>query len=162
MAAKRVSEDKKKDGVKKKYLTPPFLCSKILKAGKVESFRGFERMDKLYEQTMLFDFYGELLTEHQRKVFEDAVYNDLSLSEIAEEQGISRQGVHDLIKRCTKILQEYEAKLHLVERFARAKKTVEEIERLAKVDADGTDSLKRPEARLQEIETLTKELLLEL
>lgn len=119
-------------------------------------------MDKRYEQTMLFDFYGELLTEHQRKVYEDAVYNDLSLSEIAEEQGISRQGVHDLIKRCTKILQEYEAKLHLVERFTRAKKTVEEIERLAKVDADATDSSKRPEARLQEIETLTKELLLEL
>ena len=41
-------------------------------------------MDKLYEQTMLFDFYGELLTEHQRRVYEDAVYNDLSLSEIAE------------------------------------------------------------------------------
>ena len=37
-------------------------------------------MDKIYEQTMLFDFYGELLTEHQRSVYEDALYNDLSLS----------------------------------------------------------------------------------
>ena len=88
-------------------------------------------MDKLYEQTMLFDFYGELLTEHQRRVYEDAVYNDLSLSEIAEEQGISRQGVHDLIKRCDKILQDYESKLHLVERFAKAKETVKEIQSLA-------------------------------
>ena len=52
-------------------------------------------MDKIYEQTMLFDFYGELLTEHQRSIYEDAVYNDLSLSEIAQERGISRQGVHD-------------------------------------------------------------------
>ena len=43
-------------------------------------------MNRLYEQTMLFDFYGELLTEHQRRVYEDAVYNDLSLSEIAEER----------------------------------------------------------------------------
>ena len=76
-------------------------------------------MNRLYEQTMLFDFYGELLTEHQRRVYEDAVYNDLSLSEIAEEQGISRQGVHDLIRRCDRILQDYESKLHLVERFAR-------------------------------------------
>lgn len=87
-------------------------------------------MNKIYEQTMLFDFYGELLTEHQRSVYEDAVYRDMSLGEIAQERGISRQGVHDLIKRCDRILQEYESKLHLVERFTRAKKTVAEIERL--------------------------------
>lgn len=87
-------------------------------------------MDKIYEQTMLFDFYGELLTEHQRSVYQDAIYNDLSLGEIAEERGISRQGVHDLLRRCDRILQEYESKLHLVERFARAKKTVQEIESL--------------------------------
>ena len=84
-------------------------------------------MDKIYEQTMLFDFYGELLTEHQRSVYEDAVYRDMSLGEIAQERGISRQGVHDLIKRCDRILQEYESKLHLVERFTKAKKTVAEI-----------------------------------
>lgn len=88
-------------------------------------------MDKLYEQTMLFDFYGELLTEHQRRVYADAVYNDMSLGEIAEEQGISRQGVHDLLRRCDKILQDYESRLHLVERFARAKKTVKEIQELS-------------------------------
>lgn len=87
-------------------------------------------MDKIYEQTMLFDFYGELLTEHQRSVYEDALYNDLSLGEIAQSRGISRQGVHDLIRRCDRILQDYESKLHLVERFAKAKRTVEEIERL--------------------------------
>lgn len=88
-------------------------------------------MDKLYEQTMLFDFYGELLTEHQRSIYADAVYNDMSLSEIAEEQGISRQGVHDLIRRCDRILQDYESRLHLVERFARAKETVKEIQKLS-------------------------------
>ena len=88
-------------------------------------------MDKIYEQTMLYDFYGELLTDHQRSIYEDAVYNDMSLGEIAEERGISRQGVHDLIRRCDRILQDYESKLHLIERFARAKKTVMEIERLS-------------------------------
>ncbi len=88
-------------------------------------------MDRIYEQTMLFDFYGELLTEHQRSIYEDAVYNDMSLGEIAEEQGISRQGVHDLIKRCDRILQDYESKLHLVERFMRAKASLREISRLA-------------------------------
>ena len=72
-------------------------------------------MDKIYKQTMLFDFYGELLTEHQRRVYEDAVYQDMSLGEIAEELGISRQGVHDLIRRCDKILLDYESKLLVVE-----------------------------------------------
>ena len=44
-------------------------------------------MEKIVEQGMLYDFYGELLTEHQRKIYEDVVLNDMSLSEIAEEQG---------------------------------------------------------------------------
>lgn len=115
-------------------------------------------MDKIYEQTMLFDFYGELLTEHQRKVYEDAVYNDMSLAEIAEEQGISRQGVHDLIKRCDKILAEYEQKLHLVERFSKAKKTVQSIQKLAE---DATDDTATVNCMTQIID-LAKELLNEL
>ena len=57
-------------------------------------------MEKIVRQGLLYDFYGELLTEHQRHVYEDVVFHDLSLSEIAQEQGISRQGVHDLIRRC--------------------------------------------------------------
>ena len=64
-------------------------------------------MEKIVEQGMLYDFYGELLTEHQRKIYEDVVLNDMSLSEIAEEQGISRQGVHDLVRRCDRTLQSY-------------------------------------------------------
>lgn len=88
-------------------------------------------MEKIVEQGLLYDFYGELLTDHQKKVYEDAVYNDMSLSEIAEIYGISRQGVHDLIKRCDKLLQGYEDKLHLVERFASVKEKVEQIEKEA-------------------------------
>ena len=56
-------------------------------------------MDKLARQALLYDFYGELLTEHQQNVYEDVVLNDYSLSEVAQDQGISRQGVHDLVKR---------------------------------------------------------------
>ena len=74
-------------------------------------------MEKIVEQGLLYDFYGELLTDHQRHVYEDVVFNDMSLSEIAEEQGISRQGVHDLIKRCDRILAGYEEKLRMVEKF---------------------------------------------
>ena len=111
-------------------------------------------MDKIYKQTMLFDFYGELLTEHQRRVYEDAVYQDMSLGEIAEELGISRQGVHDLIRRCDKILLDYESKLHLVERFDRAKETVRAIEGLTN-QAEGTMDI--PD-RLQAIRSLARKL----
>lgn len=85
-------------------------------------------MEKLLEQTLLYDFYGELLTEHQKQIYEEVVLNDYSFSEVAQEQGISRQGVHDLIKRCNRILKEYEGKLHLVERFLTIKGRIEEME----------------------------------
>lgn len=87
-------------------------------------------MEKLEWKGMLYDFYGELLTQHQKRIYEDAILNDLSLSEIAAEQGISRQGVHDLIKRCDKILAEYEEKLHLVEKFSKIKLMICEINQL--------------------------------
>ena len=85
-------------------------------------------MEKIVQQGLLYDFYGELLTEHQRRIYEDVVMNDLSLSEIAQEQGISRQGVHDLIRRCDRILAGYEEKLHLVEKFASTKRLAAEIQ----------------------------------
>ena len=88
-------------------------------------------MEEKLEQAYLYDFYGELLTEHQQRVYEDAVYNDMSLSEIAGEQGISRQGVHDMIKRCNKTLEEYEQKLHLVEKFLNIRAQVKQIRVLA-------------------------------
>ena len=83
-------------------------------------------MEKIVEQGLLYDFYGELLTDHQRHIYEDVVFNDMSLSEIAEEQGISRQGVHDLIKRCDRILAGYEEKLRMVEKLDQTKRMVEE------------------------------------
>ena len=76
-------------------------------------------------------------------------------SEIAGEQGISRQGVHDLIKRCDKILQDYESKLHLVERFMAAKEKIGEIEQLTAEDT--TD----PEERMRRIRELSRSLLKE-
>ena len=148
----------KQQFVKKKYLTPLFFCSKILKVEKVWQVIPM-KMDKIYEQTMLFDFYGELLTEHQRRIYEEVVYHDMSLGEIAEEQGISRQGVHDLIKRCDRILQGYENKLHLVERFAKAKQTVTQIERLT---MDGEADSAQIKENLTLIRRLSQELLSEL
>ena len=99
-------------------------------------------MKKIVEQNMLYDFYGELLTEHQRKVYENAVYHDLSLSEIADELGISRQGVHDLLKRCDKIMAGYEEKLKLVSKFGATKEKVNEIKKIAlRIDAKSQDAV---------------------
>ncbi len=88
-------------------------------------------MEKIVEQGLLFDFYGELLTDHQKRVYRDAVFEDMSLGEIAQEYGISRQGVHDLIRRCNNSLQEYEDKLHLVSRFMKIRTKIKEIDSLA-------------------------------
>ena len=107
-------------------------------------------MEKIVEQGLLYDFYGELLTDHQRHVYEDVVFNDMSLSEIAEEQGISRQGVHDMIRRCNRTLEEYEEKLHLVEKFLHIRSKVQKIGQLAK------------EYEAAEIEEISREILEEL
>lgn len=89
-------------------------------------------MEKIVEQGLLYDFYGELLTAHQRQIYEGIVYENLSLSEIAQEQGISRQGVHDIVKRCDKALLEYEKKLKLIDRFMTVKEQIREIDALSR------------------------------
>lgn len=88
------------------------------------------KVDKILEQSLLFDFYGELLTDHQKEIYERFIADDLSLGEIAEEAGISRQGVHDLVKRCNQTLRGYEEKLHLIDKFLAVKEKIERIEGL--------------------------------
>lgn len=104
-------------------------------------------MEKIVRQGLLYDFYGELLTEHQRRIYEDVVCNDLSLSEIAQEQGITRQGVHDLVKRCNRILEGYEDKLHLVEKFQQTKVLAGQIQELLKVYQENGDMAVLAQAR---------------
>ncbi len=104
-------------------------------------------------QTYLYDFYGELLTEHQRNVYEDFVLNDFSLSEIAQEAGISRQGVHD----CDRILEGYEGKLHLLERFLKMKGQITRIRTLAQDSQNQADG-----AVMAEIAAISDEVLKEL
>lgn len=88
-------------------------------------------MEKMVRQALLYDFYGELLTEHQKSIYSDIVLNDLSYSEVARNEGISRQGVFDLVKRCDRILEEYEEKLKLVEKFLDTKDRFIRIHNLA-------------------------------
>ncbi|MBO4902779.1 MAG: DNA-binding protein [Lachnospiraceae bacterium] len=84
-------------------------------------------MEKIIERNLLYDFYGELLNEHQKQIYEDSAYGDLSLSELADTYEISRQGVHDLLKRCDKQLMWYEEKLHLISRFKELKSLTAEL-----------------------------------
>ena len=100
--------------------------NKISFASNIIKWRCQEKVLDTHKR-LLYDFYGELLTEHQQNVYEDVVLNDYSLSEVAQDQGISRQGVHDLVKRSTRILEEYEEKLHLVEKFVAVREKVHEI-----------------------------------
>lgn len=114
-------------------------------------------MEEKVERAYLYDFYGDLLNEHQRRIYEDFMFQDLSLGEIASCEGISRQGVHDLIKRCNKILESYEQRLHLVQKFMDARKKVEQIRRLA-----GEFREHRSEALIEEIEHISNQLIEEL
>ncbi len=91
-------------------------------------------MEKIVRQGLLYDFYGELLTDHQKQVYESVVYENLSLGEIADEMDISRQAVHDLIKRTDKILEDYESKLGLIERFDKIRDDISEMEKLLEGD----------------------------
>ena len=80
--------------------------------------------NQAYRMTMLYDFYGELLTERQQEFF-DLYYNeDLSLAEIAENYGISRQGVRDVIVRAEGIMTEMEDKTGIIKRFHKMQKTL--------------------------------------
>jgi len=97
-------------------------------------------MDNIVERSMLYDIYGSLLTEHQRKIYSDVVDNDYSLSEIGEEMGISRQGVHDAVKRIDKILNDYEDKLHFASSYENNLKIIDEIKKeLKKLSDSGVD-----------------------
>lgn len=89
-----------------------------------------QALDKLVELSLLYDFYGALLKESKRQVFEEYVLDNLSLSEIAKERDMTRQGVHDIVKRCSKELASYEEKLHLMEKFQTMKEKVHAIRSL--------------------------------
>ena len=87
--------------------------------------------NQTYRMTMLFDFYGELLTDRQKEFF-DLYYNeDLSLAEIAENAGISRQGVRDVIVRAEAAMQEVEDKTGIIRRFEAKRPHLDAIEEAA-------------------------------
>ena len=117
-------------------------------------------MKEIARKALLFDFYGELLTEHQKKVYEDAVMNDYSLSELAEEYGVSRLGIHDLLKRFDAILEGYEEKLGLIKRFGELKELAggirQDMDRLEECgsDKEKEELISSMKERIEQLEML--------
>ncbi|MBQ9827532.1 MAG: DNA-binding protein [Lachnospiraceae bacterium] len=91
-------------------------------------------MDELLNKSLLFDFYGELLTGYQKDIYEEFVFDDLSLAELAEKHGITRQAVFNIVKRCERKLVNYEEKLHLVEKFVIIRENAEKIYEISRDD----------------------------
>lgn len=84
-------------------------------------------MDKNTELVILYDYYGELLTEKQKKYFEDYYFNNLSLKEISENESISRNAVHKQIKDTIDKLEYYENKLKLLERNKKIEQLLKKV-----------------------------------
>lgn len=106
---------------------------------------------------MLFDFYGDLLTERQRE-FYDLYYNeDLSLAEIAENYGISRQGVRDVIVRAEAAMTEIEDKTHIIRRFQQSRTAIAAIRGAADQLLESIDRRSYSDASLDQIARTIKE-----
>ena len=116
-----------------------------------------------YRMAMLFDFFGGLLTEKQQEYF-DLYYNeDFSLAEIAENNGITRQGVRDIIVRAESILNETEDKTGLVKRFMSMRSEIADIEAAADEISEindrqyGNERIKELSEQVLSITSLLKE-----
>lgn len=112
----------------------------------------------ILKTTLLFDFYGELLTDKQKEIYGLFYQNDMSLSEIASELDISRQAVRDQLKRTEKILFDYEDKLKLVDRFManresakRIRRLIDELEEKSGLSADAVKIVEQIRGAVDEI-----------
>lgn len=97
-------------------------------------------LDQNLEASLLFDFYGELLSPRQREVMSLYHEENLTLAEIAAEFGISRAAVHDSLKKAEKALSEYEEKLGLVARFVKTSEAIAEIDRIIDEVTSGAEN----------------------
>lgn len=110
-----------------------------------------------FELIWLLDFYGPLLTEHRRELMRLYCEEDLSLAEIAEQMGITRQGVNDAVQKARRQLMDYEAKLGLAERYrAMSEQAQESLRLLQDVQAEG-ESLSRLNRAREALENLLQE-----
>ena len=103
-------------------------------------------IDNLAETSLLYDFYGALLTEKQREVMELYHEENFSIVEIAEELGVSKQAVHENLRKSEKILRSYEDKLGLMKSLLETRNLIESIDRridslIIKAEEKGADEI---------------------
>lgn len=115
-------------------------------------------MNDIARESLLFDFYGELLTDKKRRVMELYHEENLTLSEIAEETGVSRAAVHDSLKSAERKLEEYEEKLGMVERLAAEEKAFRGIRKLLTAMEKDGEMNQVQRHRLDEIRRMLTEL----
>ena len=120
-----------------------------------------EHLRELVELARLYDVYGSLLNDHKKEIFESYVLDNYSLAEIAEQVGISRQGVRDIVRRCSAELMELERKLGFLKKTDRISELLSEVQELlgleklaeekSELPADCDGKIKKASERLQEI-----------
>ncbi|MBY0222087.1 putative DNA-binding protein [Sporosarcina aquimarina] len=97
-------------------------------------------LEKTTRVNFLFDFYQSLLTDKQRSYMQLYYLDDLSLGEIAEQYGVSRQAVYDNVRRTEAMLEDYEEKLNLFEKHEKRLEVVEQLQQI--IPADDSSSTK--------------------
>ena len=93
-----------------------------------------DKLKEIVELSRLYDIYGDMLSDHNRVIFEDYVLNNYSLGEIAEEVDISRQGVRDIVVRCSKKLRDYEESLGFMKKIDNTESFLEELKSMLACD----------------------------
>lgn len=99
-----------------------------------------EKLRDRLKYSVLYDYYGELLSDHNRDIFEGYVLEDMSLGELADSLEISRQGVRDSVNRSKKALEQYEDKLRLAEKHRQAEEIIESLKKQATEASYETDN----------------------
>lgn len=108
-------------------------------------------MEKLIERGLLYDSYGGLLSEKNKRIYEACVVYDMSLKEIAEENGVSRQAVSDTLNRTDDKLRKYEQELGLIKKTRVIEKCLDEMRKTLDEEKPDKEKLKKIADRIEEV-----------
>jgi predicted DNA-binding protein YlxM (UPF0122 family) len=111
-------------------------------------------MEKKVEEQYLFDFYGELLTQKQKQILGYYYDEDYSLAEIAEVMSVTRQGIFDVIKRSKAMMEVYEEKLGLIDKFLKSQILLDEVQKDLLGLADRETDVKKKSELMAAVEKL--------
>lgn len=114
-------------------------------------------LPKIARVAWLYSYYGKLLTPKQQLIIELYFEHDLSLGEIAEEQGISRQAVHDIIRRAEATLEEYEQKLGILAKSVKQQKILQDVLKLLETGERDSTRLNQAKTKIKQLLTMLEE-----